>query len=638
MKPLGANRKSLLLTSGLIFGLMLSFQHCSRVDLKRAELDSNSNQMQGYVCHPGDVSTNSQYQLSDFYVINLTARSYQGKLVADSNLNGIVDTLELAQPVNTVAVNSSDTDEDGILDFIENLKGLNSTRADANIDGIDLDGLTNKQELQQGRDPDFTGDEPSVDYSVQVSEEINNCGQGQSSFAFTINRLSLVSVDEFTDEVNSGPLSLSHQQDENVILLVARMSSMNAQNEDLYFVNFIRNPVNGSIQKYVPANEFFILGSEAVACSTCDSSAFGKQYAKIAAGDKHSCAVSQTGDAICWGFNYFGQLGDGSTIQRKSPVKVQSPASLKDIKVGESHTCALASSEDVYCWGNNSYGQLGNGDFGDSQVPVKVNLPGVASKIALGANHSCAELKSGGLYCWGRNHVNQLNDGTSKDSATPLLLSLAATEFPLLSLSAGENHSCAVEKFSRLTCWGYGSQSTFISFKSLHKWTQVVTNGTISYGIDKNVNPNKAVCWSKYGANTSNNYIYGCGLVAETSASTDEYTQGIQNVLFISLGGVHTCAIYSKTLVDGTTKKALDCWGGTGYGQTTQDYNPLAPHDPTPQTIFAVKEPIDVSAGIKHTCSIDKDGILWCWGSNSYGQLGTGNLQDSQYPVKVANQ
>ena len=140
----------------------------------------------------------------------------------------------------------------------------------------------------------------------------------------------------------------------------------------------------------------------------------------ISTGVHYACAVLTTGGATCWGYNFYGQLGDGTTTNRLTPVNVASLTSgVMTVVAGSRHTCATTISS-VKCWGNNGSGQLGNGTTTNSFTPVDVDgLPSGASMVALGHLHTCAVTVAAGVKCWGYNAFGQLGDGTATSRSTP---------------------------------------------------------------------------------------------------------------------------------------------------------------------------------------------------------------------------
>jgi alpha-tubulin suppressor-like RCC1 family protein len=173
----------------------------------------------------------------------------------------------------------------------------------------------------------------------------------------------------------------------------------------------------------------------------------------VASGATHVCALIHNGGAWCWGENDKGQLGDGTTTNRSTPVIVTGlPSGLAQIAAADDHTCALLKTETVKCWGQNNKGQLGDGTTSDRSTPVAVaGLTGVVA-ISLGDAYTCALLDNGAVQCWGFNSFGELGNGTTTDSTSPVQVSGLTSG--VQALSAGDAAACAVLISAQVDCWG----------------------------------------------------------------------------------------------------------------------------------------------------------------------------------------
>jgi alpha-tubulin suppressor-like RCC1 family protein len=161
-----------------------------------------------------------------------------------------------------------------------------------------------------------------------------------------------------------------------------------------------------------------------------------------------------------WGRNASGQLGNGSTADSDTPVKVKLPKGIKvrQVRAGCAHTLALTTKGHVLAWGGGAFGQLGNGTTSNSDVPAKVRLPKGATvkALAAGDGHGLART-SAGLYSWGYNSSGQLGDGTTTERDTPGKVVILIRGRPLgrvTSLFAGCDHSLALFSRGALLAWG----------------------------------------------------------------------------------------------------------------------------------------------------------------------------------------
>lgn len=182
----------------------------------------------------------------------------------------------------------------------------------------------------------------------------------------------------------------------------------------------------------------------------------GRNLRAIAAGGDHTCALNTAGRALCWGSNWAGQLGNGNTNDRAVPTRVQSLGpNMSAIAVGLFHTCALNGAGRAFCWGENFTGQIGNGTTDDQLVRVRVAAGrlGVGLRaITAGFGHSCALDNRGRAFCWGANRFGSLGDGTTQQRLRPVRPDVLLAD--LRDISAGGNSTCAVNRAGRPLCWG----------------------------------------------------------------------------------------------------------------------------------------------------------------------------------------
>jgi alpha-tubulin suppressor-like RCC1 family protein len=354
----------------------------------------------------------------------------------------------------------------------------------------------------------------------------------------------------------------------------------------------------------------------------------GSGVARIAAGYRHTCALTTSGRVKCWGHNGYGQLGDGTISQRTAPVDVVGLASgVTAIAAGGWHTCAVTAGGGVKCWGENSYCQLGDGTITQRTTPVNVvGLANGVAAVAVGWYHTCALTTGGGVKCWGYNAYGELGDGTTAGSSTPVdVVGLASG---VTAIAAGTYHTCAVTTGGAVKCWGYNlvgqlgdgtttSSSTAVDVVGLASGVAAIATGawhtcalTTSGGVK---------CWgdNPYGQ---------LGDGTNTGSSTPVDVVGLATgVTSIATGGYHTCAVAAGG--------GVKCWGYNSHGQlgdgtTTRRWTPV-------DAVGLASGAAAVDAGYRHTCALTAGGGVKCWGYNVFGQLADGTTTQRTAPVDV---
>lgn len=223
----------------------------------------------------------------------------------------------------------------------------------------------------------------------------------------------------------------------------------------------------------------------------------GLTFASISAGAEHTCGVTDTGKAYCWGKGEKGRLGDGdSTSARSVPIAVLDPAggpvTYSEISAGGSHTCALTTAGTAYCWGWNAAGQIGNPLAPTIVTPVAVEDPvgGPVTFISISAGgaHTCALTTTGAAYCWGWNLYGQLGDDDDplnpKVKPTPVV-----GGYRFVSISAGDTHTCAVTGDGVAYCWGNGGLDRLGNGTSVDRFVPTPVSTITNFAFQHNAAP-----------------------------------------------------------------------------------------------------------------------------------------------------
>jgi alpha-tubulin suppressor-like RCC1 family protein len=333
----------------------------------------------------------------------------------------------------------------------------------------------------------------------------------------------------------------------------------------------------------------------------------------ISAGSYHSLAL-QNGDTVwAWGRNNDGQLGDGTTTHRTTAVQMSGLSDILAISAGGSHNLALLDDDTVWAWGANWHGQLGNNTTTHSATPVKVaGLDGITVKaISAGGSHNLVLDDKGKVWAWGANWFGQLGDDTMIQKTKPIQIT-ALSSNTIIAIAAGEYHSLALDDEGTVWSWGDNRDGQLgDGIPAMRKltpgtvtWLNNVT--AISAGEIHSLAIKDGEVWSWGGWS---------GIIPEQISS-------VSNATAISAGRNH-----SLVLIDGE----VWAWGGNHNGQLGDGTND--------NSMTLVETGLDnvtaISAGAWYSLARRNDGTVWTWGWNVFGQLGESSGTDSSIPVET---
>ncbi len=346
----------------------------------------------------------------------------------------------------------------------------------------------------------------------------------------------------------------------------------------------------------------------------------------VSAGKLHTCAITGTGAVKCWGVGRDGQLGNGARVNAAGPVQVAGLTSgVRAVAAGARHTCALTAAGAVTCWGDNTNGELGTGTTTSTTRPVQVaGLSSGVKALAAGTDFTCAVLKTGAVSCWGHNHRGQLGNGTTTDARRPT--PVVGLTRGVTALAAGDAHACAIAS-GAVKCWGFNLNGQLGNGTAVAaSWpVQVVglTSGMVAVaagyaGTCAAASSGAVKCW---GWATT----VGTGTTRDAFAPVQVagLTGGVRG---LGLGWFHACAV--------TGTGAARCWG---YNTTSQ-LGVTGGTAGTPVLAAGLSSGIvQVTGGWGHSCARTSTGLVTCWGYNADGELGSGTTgAPSATPVTVA--
>lgn len=384
----------------------------------------------------------------------------------------------------------------------------------------------------------------------------------------------------------------------------------------------------------------------------------GETVARESAGHYHSAVLTSEGRLFLWGRNSYGQLGDGTSVQKNTPTEITDRFGLHpgerivEVSLGNFHSSALTSEGRLFLWGRNDCGQLGNGTMTDLKVPTEITeyfelSPGeVLSGVTLGLDHSSACTSEGRFFTWGHNYSGQLGDGTTDDKTLPTEItdSFGLHENETIDqVSLGDYHSSVLTSEGRFFIWGRNasgqlgdgtlsdqtSPMEMTARLGLHDDETVLEMSLGDHHTSVLTSEGRLLVWGR-----NNHGQIGNGTAIDQTVPTDiTGAFGLdsgETVLHVFLGSMFSCAL--------TSEGCLFTWGQNSHGRlgdgTTEDRS-----IPTEITdglgLFSDETPVDFNLGGYHSFVLTSQGRLFLWGWNQYGEIGDGTTDDRPTPASI---
>ncbi|HEX8514627.1 MAG TPA: T9SS type A sorting domain-containing protein [Bacteroidia bacterium] len=357
---------------------------------------------------------------------------------------------------------------------------------------------------------------------------------------------------------------------------------------------------------------------------TKKNSPYKTNYQRVSAGcfSAYTLEIRQ-GTLWSWGFNYWGQLGDGTTTERHSPVQIGTDNKWVNISMGQAFSFGLKSDGTLWAWGRNEYGHLGDGTVINRHSPVQVGSDNKWISISSGTSH-CLGIKSDGtLWSWGLNLSGQVGDGSTTERHNPVQIGTANN---WTSVFGGGDRSFALKSDGTLWAWGenYWGQlgdgtnadkTSPVQIGTDTKWTRISNGNTHTLGLKSD-----GTLWA-WGYNITG----ALGDGTTTNRNNPVQIGTANNWVDVSAGWGHSLALKS----DGS----LWSWGYNASGELG---NGTGPGINAPARVGTDNNWVTITTGHSYSLGSKSNGTLWAWGDNSNGQLGDGTIINRSTPVQIS--
>ena len=352
---------------------------------------------------------------------------------------------------------------------------------------------------------------------------------------------------------------------------------------------------------------------------------------RVAGGANHSLAVLADGSVRSWGAGANGQLGNGATSSSSTPVQVTGlTGGVREVSAGGNHSLALMHDRTLRAWGINSDGQLGDGTTTQRTTPVAVSSLTDVTAIATGPNNSVA-VSGGALFAWGENFLRQVGDGTTTDRHSPV--AVVGTTGTFVAVAQGLNHTLALTDAGVVWSWGLGTngqlgrspaQGTGDPPGTIPGLANVTVVEIAAAGDFSMARDTLGRVWT-WGRNTNGQLGRNCVFGTCIDTFAPGMISGLSGTLGIAAGTSHGLAIATNATA---RSWGLNSSGQLGDGTTTQRN--------TPVTVSGLSNVGAIAGGGAHSLAASLTGSVIAWGLNSSGQVGDGTTTNRTTPVAAS--
>jgi alpha-tubulin suppressor-like RCC1 family protein len=347
-------------------------------------------------------------------------------------------------------------------------------------------------------------------------------------------------------------------------------------------------------------------------------------HGEVDARDNHTAYLDAEGNVFVWGYNYYGQLGNGTNTNASTPSTTPVLSDAAAVSVGSNFTVALKRDGTVWAWGYNSSNVLGVRST-DWKINSPQRIPGLTNVKAIAAgNYFIMALKEDGtVWSWGSNDYGELGDGTTMTRTMPVQVPGLTG---VTAIAAGDNHALAVAG-GAVWAWGYNGRGQLGDASQVNRLLPVQVSGigpaqTVSAGQNHSAAVlSDGTLW-QWGGNYNGQF----GIGTTGASSVPVQTPGLPAIQSVSTGNAFTLALTVSGTVYGM--------GANYYGQLGDGSGIYNQYSAVPLLISG--SIVDVDAGDSYSVAL-RGGDLFAWGYNGYGQVGDGTTINRMQPVQIGN-